>query len=125
MEKYSGISVVKGIAIGRIYLCKKKDYEVTDQRVPDIDAEMERFLAAKEEAEEQQFESYRAVLEKMGGKRVVVRTMDIGADKKVDYFHFEPEENPAMGYRGIRICLDRVGICGELASDMLLMERFL
>lgn len=44
MEKYSGISVVKGIAIGRIYLCKKKDYEVTDQRVPDIDAEMERFL---------------------------------------------------------------------------------
>lgn len=44
MEKYSGISMVKGIASGRIYLCKKTDYEVTDQRVPDIDAEMERFL---------------------------------------------------------------------------------
>ncbi len=60
--------------------------------------------------EEEQFESYRAVLEKMAGKRVVVRTMDIGADKKADYFRFEPEENPAMGYRGIRVCLDRVEI---------------
>lgn len=60
--------------------------------------------------EEEQFASYRAVLEKMAGKRVVVRTMDIGADKKADYFHFEPEENPAMGYRGIRVCLDRVEI---------------
>lgn len=60
--------------------------------------------------EEEQFASYRAVLEKMAGKRVVVRTMDIGADKSVDYFHFEPEENPAMGYRGIRVCLDRVEI---------------
>ncbi|MDE7199983.1 MAG: phosphoenolpyruvate--protein phosphotransferase [Lachnospiraceae bacterium] len=60
--------------------------------------------------EEEQFASYRAVLEKMEGKRVVVRTMDIGADKKADYFHFEPEENPAMGYRGVRVCLDRVEI---------------
>lgn len=60
--------------------------------------------------EEEQFVSYRAVLEKMEGKRVVVRTMDIGADKQADYFHFEPEENPAMGYRGVRVCLDRVEI---------------
>lgn len=60
--------------------------------------------------EEEQFVSYRAVLEKMEGKRVVVRTMDVGADKKADYFHFEPEENPVMGYRGIRVCLDRVEI---------------
>lgn len=60
--------------------------------------------------EEEQFASYRAVLEKMEGKRVVVRTMDIGADKSADYFHFEPEENPAMGYRGIRVSLDRVEI---------------
>lgn len=60
--------------------------------------------------EEEQLASYRAVLEKMSGKRVVVRTMDIGADKKADYFHFQPEENPAMGYRGIRVSLDRVEI---------------
>lgn len=57
--------------------------------------------------EEEQFISYKAVLEKMGGKKVVIRTLDIGADKKVDYFHLEPEENPALGYRAIRICLDR------------------
>lgn len=58
-------------------------------------------------SEEEQYKSYKAVLEKMEGKKVVIRTMDIGADKKVDYFGLEPEENPALGYRAIRICLDR------------------
>ncbi len=58
-------------------------------------------------SEEEQYKSYKAVLEKMEGKKVVIRTMDIGADKKVDYFGLEPEENPAPGYRAIRICLDR------------------
>ena len=43
----------------------------------------------------------------MAGKKVVIRTLDIGADKQVDYFNLEREENPAMGYRAIRICLDR------------------
>lgn len=57
--------------------------------------------------EEEQFQSYKAVLEKMNGKKVIIRTLDIGADKKADYFELEPEENPAMGYRAIRICLDR------------------
>lgn len=57
--------------------------------------------------EEEQFKSYKAVLEKMDGKKVIIRTLDIGADKKVDYFNLEPEENPALGYRAIRICLDR------------------
>lgn len=57
--------------------------------------------------EEEQFKSYKAVLEKMEGKKVIIRTLDIGADKKVDYFQLEPEENPALGYRAIRICLDR------------------
>ncbi len=57
--------------------------------------------------EEEQFTSYKAVLEKMNGKKVVIRTLDIGADKKVDYFRLDPEENPALGYRAIRICLDR------------------
>ncbi len=61
-------------------------------------------------SEEEQFVSYKAVLEKMQGKKVVIRTLDIGADKKVDYFGLEPEENPALGYRAIRICLDREGI---------------
>lgn len=58
-------------------------------------------------SEEEQFKSYKTVLEKMEGKKVIIRTLDIGADKKVDYFNLEPEENPAMGYRAIRICLDR------------------
>lgn len=57
--------------------------------------------------EEEQFQSYKTVLEKMDGRKVVIRTMDIGADKKVDYFRLDAEENPALGYRAIRICLDR------------------
>ncbi len=58
-------------------------------------------------SEEEQYVSYKTVLEKMAGKKVVIRTLDIGADKKADYFGLEPEENPALGYRAIRICLDR------------------
>ena len=55
--------------------------------------------------EEEQFKAYRAVAENMVGKKVIIRTLDIGADKTVDYFNLEKEENPAMGYRAIRICL--------------------
>lgn len=57
--------------------------------------------------EEEQFRAYRAVAENMAGKKVIIRTLDIGADKQVGYFNLEKEENPAMGYRAIRICLDR------------------
>ena len=57
--------------------------------------------------EEQQFAAYKKALTAMEGKRVVIRTMDIGADKKADYFDLDPEENPAMGLRAIRICLTR------------------
>ena len=57
--------------------------------------------------EEQQFEAYKKVLETMAGKKVIIRTLDIGADKKVDYFNLKREENPALGYRAIRICLTR------------------
>lgn len=57
--------------------------------------------------EEEQFMAYRRVLEMMAGKKVVIRTLDIGADKKIDYFNLEEEENPALGYRAVRICLDR------------------
>lgn len=57
--------------------------------------------------EEEQFKIYKTVAETMGGKRVIIRTLDIGADKKCDYFQMEQEENPALGYRAIRICLTR------------------
>lgn len=57
--------------------------------------------------EEQQFAAYKEVLEKMGGKRVIIRTLDLGADKQVPYLNLPKEENPALGYRAIRISLDR------------------
>lgn len=57
--------------------------------------------------EDQQFQAYRRVLESMAGKKVVIRTLDIGADKQVDYFGLKKEENPALGLRAIRICLTR------------------
>ncbi len=57
--------------------------------------------------EEEQFKVYKQVAENMAGKRVIIRTLDIGADKQVDYFGLDKEENPALGYRAIRICLTR------------------
>ena len=57
--------------------------------------------------EEQQFTAYKKVLESMAGKKVIIRTLDIGADKQANYFGIEKEENPALGYRAIRICLTR------------------
>ena len=57
--------------------------------------------------EEQQFTAYRKVLESMSGKKVIIRTLDIGADKQADYFGLKKEENPALGMRAIRICLTR------------------
>ncbi|MEG0912570.1 MAG: phosphoenolpyruvate--protein phosphotransferase [Oscillospiraceae bacterium] len=58
-------------------------------------------------SEDSQFEAYKSVLEAMDGKRVVIRTLDIGADKKIGYFKLPKEENPALGFRAIRICLER------------------
>lgn len=57
--------------------------------------------------EEEQFLIYKEVLSRMEGKKVIIRTLDIGADKQVDYFKLPREENPAMGFRAIRICLER------------------
>ena len=57
--------------------------------------------------EEQQFHAYKRVLESMAGKKVIIRTLDIGADKNVDYLGLGKEDNPAMGYRAIRICLEQ------------------
>ena len=58
-------------------------------------------------SEEEQFEAYKTVLSKMGGKKVIIRTLDIGADKQADYFGIAEEENPALGLRAIRICLTK------------------
>ena len=58
-------------------------------------------------SEEDQFQAYKKVADAMNGKRVIIRTLDIGADKQVDYFQLKKEENPAMGLRAIRICLNR------------------
>ncbi|MCM1225246.1 MAG: phosphoenolpyruvate--protein phosphotransferase [Lachnospiraceae bacterium] len=60
--------------------------------------------------EEQQFAAYKNVLERMAGKKVIIRTLDIGADKQADYFNLKKEENPALGFRAIRICLTRPDI---------------
>lgn len=57
--------------------------------------------------EEEQFEAYKTVVSRMGGKKVIIRTLDIGADKQADYFELPKEENPALGFRAIRICLTR------------------
>lgn len=78
--------------------------------------------------ENEQFQIYKSVAEAMGGKKVIIRTLDIGADKKADYFSLESEENPALGYRAIRICLNepeifktqlrailRAGVYGNIA----------
>lgn len=58
-------------------------------------------------SEDEQFMIYKTILESMAGKKVIIRTLDIGADKKVDYLDMQSEENPALGVRGIRVCLKR------------------
>ena len=60
--------------------------------------------------EEELFEAYKEAVLKMKGGRVIIRTLDIGADKQISYFNIRKEENPALGYRGVRICLDRVDV---------------
>lgn len=60
--------------------------------------------------ENEQFSVYKSVVQNMAGKKVVIRTLDIGADKQIEYFNLDREENPAMGYRAVRICLDREDI---------------
>ena len=60
--------------------------------------------------EEEQFQAYKQVVQTMAGKKVIIRTLDIGADKQVDYFNLGKEDNPAMGYRAIRICLKQPDI---------------
>lgn len=69
--------------------------------------------------ENEQFEAYKEVLEKANGNRVVVRTLDIGGDKKLPYFTIDPEMNPFLGYRAIRLCLDRKDIFKDQVRALL------
>lgn len=74
--------------------------------------------------EEEQFQIYKQVAETMAGKRLIIRTLDIGADKKCDYFEMEEEENPAMGCRAIRICLTRPEIFKTQLRALLRASAF-
>ncbi len=74
--------------------------------------------------EEQQFEAYKKVAQLMAGKKVIIRTLDIGADKQVDYFGLDKEDNPALGYRAIRICLDRPEIFKTQLRALLRASAF-
>ena len=74
--------------------------------------------------EEEQFQIYRQVAQTMAGKRVIIRTLDIGADKQCDYFHMEHEENPALGCRAIRICLTRPEIFKTQLRDLFRASVF-
>lgn len=74
--------------------------------------------------EEEQFQAYKQVVQTMAGRKVIIRTLDIGADKQVDYFHLGKEENPAMGYRAIRICLKEQNIFRTQLRALLRASAF-
>jgi phosphotransferase system enzyme I (PtsI) len=74
--------------------------------------------------EEEQFQAYKIVAQNMAGRKVIIRTLDIGADKKVDYFNLDKEENPALGYRAIRICLTREEIFKTQLRALLRASAF-
>ena len=75
-------------------------------------------------SEEEQFKAYKAVLKGMNGKRVVVRTLDIGGDKTLEYFDFPEEMNPFLGYRAIRLCLDKKDIFNTQLRALLRASKF-
>ena len=75
-------------------------------------------------SEEDQFQAYKTVAQNMGGKKVIIRTLDIGADKQVDYFNLDKEDNPALGYRAIRICLTRRDIFKTQLRALLRASAF-
>lgn len=74
--------------------------------------------------EESQYEAYKTVLEKMNNKPVIIRTLDIGGDKKLSYFEFPHEENPFLGYRAIRLCLDKPEIFRTQIRALLRASAF-
>ena len=75
-------------------------------------------------SEDHQFTIYKRVVETMAGKKVIIRTLDIGADKQADYFELDQEENPALGYRAIRICLTRKDIFKQQLRAILRASAF-
>ena len=75
-------------------------------------------------SEDEQFQSYKTVAEVMAGKKVIIRTLDIGADKQIDYFGLEHEDNPALGYRAVRICLDQPDIFKTQLRALLRASMF-
>jgi len=72
----------------------------------------------------EQFEAYKEVALKMRNRKVVIRTLDIGADKKIDYFNLDEEDNPAMGYRAVRVCLDRKDIFKMQLKAILMASTY-
>ena len=74
--------------------------------------------------EDEQFQSYKTVAEVMAGKKVIIRTLDIGADKQIDYFGLEHEDNPALGYRAVRICLNQPDIFKTQLRALLRASMF-
>lgn len=74
--------------------------------------------------EEEQFQAYKTVAEVMAGKKVIIRTLDIGADKQIDYFGLDREDNPALGYRAVRICLNRPEIFKTQLRALLRASMF-
>ncbi len=74
--------------------------------------------------EEEQFNAYKSVMEKMNGKRVVVRTLDIGGDKTLSYYKFPEEMNPFLGYRAIRLCLDQVDVFKTQLRALVRASKF-
>ena len=75
-------------------------------------------------SEDEQFTAYKTVAERMDGKEVIIRTLDIGADKQADFLNLEQEDNPALGYRAIRICLDRPEIFKPQVRAILRASAF-
>ena len=74
--------------------------------------------------EEEQIQAYKTVAEVMAGKKVIIRTLDIGADKQIDYFGLDREDNPALGYRAVRICLNRPEIFKTQLRALLRASMF-
>ena len=85
---------------------------------------MEVIKSSPNGTEEEQFEAYKKVLETMDGKRVVVRTLDIGGDKELPYLHLPKEMNPFLGYRAIRLCLDQTEIFRTQLRALLRASEF-
>lgn len=125
MLQFKGKGVYSAIAIGAASLFKRQQVQLSRRHIEDtqdeIDAALDNdaggiglfrseflYLAAKDyPTEEVQFSAYKRVLESMAGRKVIIRTLDIGADKQIDYFKLDNEQNPALGLRAIRICLTR------------------